>query len=48
VLLRYIDGDYKDPGNFHALRRVLGSAQRHAHLFAIPPVLFGLVVDQLA
>jgi glucose-6-phosphate 1-dehydrogenase len=47
-LLRYVDGDYKDPGTFQALRRELGSAQRPAHYLAIPPVLFSLVVEQLA
>jgi glucose-6-phosphate 1-dehydrogenase len=47
-LLRYIDGDYKDPATFHTLRRELGSAQHPAHYLAIPPVLFGLVVEQLA
>src|ERR1700757_394058 len=47
-LLRYIDGDYQDPATFQTLRRELGSAQRPAHYLAIPPVLFGLVVEQLA
>jgi glucose-6-phosphate 1-dehydrogenase len=47
-LLRYVDGDYKDPATFQALRRELGSAQHPAHYLAIPPVLFGLVVEQLA
>src|SRR5438093_904574 len=47
-LLRYVDGDYQDPATFRTLRRELGSAQRPAHYLAIPPVLFGLVVDQLA
>src|SRR6266699_6921189 len=46
-LLRYVDGDYKDPATFQAIRRELGSAQRPAHYLAIPPVLFGLVVEQL-
>jgi len=46
--LRYVDGDYKDPATFEALRRELGSAERPAHYLAIPPVLFGLVVEQLA
>jgi glucose-6-phosphate 1-dehydrogenase len=46
-LLRYVDGDYKDPATFQALRRELGSATRPAHYLAIPPVLFGLVVEQL-
>jgi glucose-6-phosphate 1-dehydrogenase len=47
-LLRYVDGDYKDAATFQALRRELGSAQRPAHYLAIPPVLFALVVEQLA
>jgi glucose-6-phosphate 1-dehydrogenase len=47
-LLRYVDGDYKDAATFQALRRELGSARRPAHYLAIPPVLFGLVVDQLS
>jgi glucose-6-phosphate 1-dehydrogenase len=47
-LLRYVDGDYKDPATFQAIRKELGSAQRPAHYLAIPPTLFGLVVEQLA
>src|SRR5207244_5894227 len=47
-LLRYVDGDYKDPATFRAIRQELGSAQRPAHYLAIPPILFGLVVEQLA
>jgi glucose-6-phosphate 1-dehydrogenase len=47
-LLCYVDGDYKDPATFQALRRELGSAKHPAHYLAIPPVLFGLVVEQLA
>ena len=46
-LLHYVDGDYQDPATFQAIRRELGSAQRPAHYLAIPPVLFGLVVEQL-
>ena len=46
-LLRYVDGDYEDPATFAALRQALGPAQRPAHYLAIPPALFGLVVDQL-
>src|SRR5262249_8789357 len=46
-LLRYVDGDYQDPATFQALRKELGTAQRPAHYLAIPPVLFGTVVDQL-
>ena len=47
-LLRYVDGDYKDPATFQAIRKELGSAQRPAHYLAIPPALFELVVEQLA
>jgi glucose-6-phosphate 1-dehydrogenase len=47
-LLRYVDGDYKDPATFQAIRTELGSAQRPAHYLAIPPPLFELVVGQLA
>jgi glucose-6-phosphate 1-dehydrogenase len=46
-LLRYVGGDYKDATTFQAIRQELGSAQRPAHYLAIPPVLFGLVVEQL-
>jgi glucose-6-phosphate 1-dehydrogenase len=47
-LLRYVDGDYKDPATFQALRKELKDAQRPAHYLAIPPVLFEAVVEQLA
>jgi glucose-6-phosphate 1-dehydrogenase len=47
-LLRYVDGDYGDLATFQALRKTLGAAQRPAHYLAIPPVLFGKVVEQLA
>ncbi|HSD50405.1 MAG TPA: glucose-6-phosphate dehydrogenase [Candidatus Methylomirabilis sp.] len=47
-LLRYVDGDYKDPATFQAIRKQLGPAGRPAHYLAIPPVLFGMVVEQLA
>jgi glucose-6-phosphate 1-dehydrogenase len=47
-LLRYVDGDYADQATFAALRKQLGDAQRPAHYLAIPPVLFGEVVEQLA
>ena len=46
--LRYVDGDYQDPATFQAIRKELGSAQRPAHYLAIPPMLFGVVVEQLA
>jgi glucose-6-phosphate 1-dehydrogenase len=47
-LLRYVDGDYADPATFQAIRKELNGAQRPAHYLAIPPLLFGTVVEQLA
>jgi glucose-6-phosphate 1-dehydrogenase len=46
-LLRYVDGDYKDPATFQNLRKQLGDAKQPAHYLAIPPVLFGEVIEQL-
>ena len=46
-LLRYVDGDYRDPATFQAIRKELGAARRPAHYLAIPPALFELVVEQL-
>jgi glucose-6-phosphate 1-dehydrogenase len=46
-LLRYVDGDYNDLGTFRTLRQVLGPAEHPAHYLAIPPVLFGPVVEHL-
>src|SRR5262249_39211295 len=46
-LLRYVDGDYRAPATFQAIRKALGSAERPAHYLAIPPVLFESVVEQL-
>jgi glucose-6-phosphate 1-dehydrogenase len=48
ALLRYVDGDYQDPATFQAIREKLGSAERPAHYLAIPPLLFAVVVGQLA
>jgi glucose-6-phosphate 1-dehydrogenase len=47
-LLRYVNGDYKEPATFQAIRKELGSASRPAHYLAIPPTLFQTVVKQLA
>src|SRR5512135_2906404 len=46
ALLRYVDGDYADPATFEALARELGSAARPTHYLAIPPALFGVVVEK--
>src|SRR6266702_1777231 len=47
-LLRYVDGDYTDPATFQAICKELTGAQHQAHYLAIPPVMFGTVVEQLA
>jgi glucose-6-phosphate 1-dehydrogenase len=46
-LLRYVDGDYHDPATFAAVKQHLGSAVRPVHYLAIPPSLFGVVVEAL-
>jgi glucose-6-phosphate 1-dehydrogenase len=45
--LRYVSGDYKDPGTFTAIHTALGSARRPAHYLAIPPSLFPRVITGL-
>jgi glucose-6-phosphate 1-dehydrogenase len=47
ALLRYVDGDYSDPATFAEVRKQLGDSKCPAHYLAIPPVLFGKVVEQL-
>ena len=46
-LLRYVDGDYRDPATFEAIRGQLTTAKRPAYYLAIPPVLFETVVEHL-
>jgi glucose-6-phosphate 1-dehydrogenase len=46
-LLRYVDGDYSDASTFEALKKELGDAQHATYYLAIPPALFGEVVEQL-
>ncbi len=46
-LLRYVDGDYNDPGTFAMLKAALGDARRPAHYLAIPPALFATVIKGL-
>ena len=47
-LLRYVQGDNSDPATYQALRQALGSAKQPAYYLAIPPVSFGVVVEQIA
>lgn len=45
--LTYLDGDYRDPATFLALRKLLGDAKHPLHYLAIPPVLFSTVATEL-
>jgi glucose-6-phosphate 1-dehydrogenase len=45
--LRYVDGDYQDESTFTRVRQELGTAKHPLHYLAIPPVLFGTVLNQL-
>jgi glucose-6-phosphate 1-dehydrogenase len=47
-LLRYVDGDYNNRTTFDALRKALGEAQRPLHYLAIPPSMFGVVIEHLS
>jgi len=47
-LLVYIDGDYGDTATFTKLRKALGDVKRPLFYLAIPPNLFGTVVEGLA
>ena len=47
--LHYVDGDYDDPATFTELKRQLDAAgvTTPAHYLAIPPSLFGTVIESL-
>ncbi|HEX3438634.1 MAG TPA: glucose-6-phosphate dehydrogenase [Pseudacidobacterium sp.] len=45
--LCYVDGDYNDPATFQQVRKQLGDSKHPLHYLAIPPSLFGHVIDQL-
>ena len=45
--LCYVDGDYSDPATFQQVKKELGNAQHPIHYLAIPPTLFGVVMEQL-
>jgi glucose-6-phosphate 1-dehydrogenase len=46
--LQYVNGDYNDPATFDRLHTALEGKQCPLHYLAIPPSLFGEVVQQLA
>ena len=45
--LGYVDGDYHDPATFAQLRQLLGESASPLHYLAIPPSVFGPVVENL-
>lgn len=47
-LLRYVDGDYRDPTTFDLLGAALGTAAHPLYYLAIPPSMFAIVADGLA
>lgn len=46
-LLKYVDGDYQEPGTFVSLRKALGNAETPVYYLAIPPSMFSVVVKNL-
>lgn len=46
-LLSYVDGDYREATTFARLTEALAGAKHPAHYLAIPPSLFGTVIDGL-
>ena len=47
-MIRYISGNYNDEATYNKLRSALGNSQRPLHYLAIPPSMFGPVVEGLA
>jgi glucose-6-phosphate 1-dehydrogenase len=45
--LNYVSGDYQNVATFAAIKQALGEAQRPAFYLAIPPALFGAVIEGL-
>lgn len=45
--LQYLSGDYNEPETYTKLREALGGAQHPLHYLAIPPSMFGPVVQGL-
>ena len=46
-LLQYVSGDYNDEATYTKIRQALGPAQRALFYLAIPPSMFGPVVEGL-
>ena len=46
--LHFVEGNYAEPATYERLRQTLGDAERPVHYLAIPPSMFGPVVQGLA
>lgn len=46
--MRYVDGDYQDAATYERLRLALADCERPLHYFAIPPGMYGRVVQGLS
>ncbi len=46
-LIQYVSGDYNDPATFAKIKTALGKARCPAYYLAIPPALFGTVIQGL-
>jgi len=46
-LLRYVDGDYRNPETFQAIRKMLDGAPHPAFYLAIPPAFFAAVINDI-
>jgi glucose-6-phosphate 1-dehydrogenase len=46
--LKYVNGDYRDPAIYESLKQTLGRVAHPLHYLAIPPSMFGTVVQGLA
>jgi glucose-6-phosphate 1-dehydrogenase len=46
--LKFVGGDYQDSATYQRLKQALGGAARPLHYLAIPPSMFGTVVQGLA
>jgi glucose-6-phosphate 1-dehydrogenase len=46
--LKYVEGDYHDQSTYDRLKQALRGAQRPLHYLAIPPSMFGTVIQGLA
>ncbi len=47
-LMRYVDGDYRDPATFDRLGAILKGSRRPLYYLAIPPSMFPAVIEGLA